>query len=621
MVRTFHAIAVLFLATAATTVCFAAPKPARSRQRADSEAVQAVDGVLAAERDGSVANRSRRLHTTVRQSPDFAPAQWQSGRVNLDGQWVSIHKSFTRLSGDKTLAEYRALRAKTPKTLTGQLQLATWCRQHKLYDQQRAHLTAVLEINPNHAAARKALGFVRMGPFWISMSELKRRQKDAEQAAKDLKRWAPTVKSIRDAMASGNRLRFQQGLKRLKAIDDPAAIPVIELLLTYGKPQLALIAIDYLGEKKSKESTLALCRQGLFSPWKTMRKRAAERLKKRKLEDFVPQILDIIATPLESRRVIYFSGAGELLLRDLYHRETRTTRYIDILDQRRVDRSVSVIQAQPSFADFPSTARFTLPQSYLEPFQPGLARHNNDSLQRVKDAVHDRENAAEQINWSTSEINQRAIAMLSAVSGKNFQNDPKKCWRWWKKFTEVKSDGEKRTYVRRLQIETINFIPEYTIAGCDYTPKSCLVAGTPVWTDRGPVAVDKVQIGDRVLSQNVETGELAYKPVLKTTVRPKRPLIAVEIGPRTVRMTGGHPFWISGKGWVKARDIKAGMAMHDVIGTTAVRPVGTAAPEPTYNLIVADFHTYFVGETKVLSHDNTPIEPTNALVPGLLPKR
>ncbi|GAF79892.1 unnamed protein product, partial [marine sediment metagenome] len=30
------------------------------------------------------------------------------------------------------------------------------------------------------------------------------------------------------------------------------------------------------------------------------------------------------------------------------------------------------------------------------------------------------------------------------------------------------------------------------------------------------------------------------------------------------------------------------------------------------------FHTYFVGKTKILSHDNTIREPTDALVPGLL---
>ena len=39
--------------------------------------------------------------------------------------------------------------------------------------------------------------------------------------------------------------------------------------------------------------------------------------------------------------------------------------------------------------------------------------------------------------------------------------------------------------------------------------------------------------------------------------------------------------------------------------------------EPTYNLVVADFHSYFVGATKVLSHDNTVRAPTGMTLPGV----
>ena len=35
-----------------------------------------------------------------------------------------------------------------------------------------------------------------------------------------------------------------------------------------------------------------------------------------------------------------------------------------------------------------------------------------------------------------------------------------------------------------------------------------------------------------------------------------------------------------------------------------------------YNLIVADFSTYFVAERGLLVHDNTPRKPTAALLPG-----
>jgi hypothetical protein len=41
---------------------------------------------------------------------------------------------------------------------------------------------------------------------------------------------------------------------------------------------------------------------------------------------------------------------------------------------------------------------------------------------------------------------------------------------------------------------------------------------------------------------------------------------------------------------------------------------------PSYNLLVADFHTYFVGERQALSHDNTVRQPVSAAIPGLLLK-
>ncbi|MEO1997856.1 MAG: hypothetical protein ABGZ17_21560 [Planctomycetaceae bacterium] len=44
--------------------------------------------------------------------------------------------------------------------------------------------------------------------------------------------------------------------------------------------------------------------------------------------------------------------------------------------------------------------------------------------------------------------------------------------------------------------------------------------------------------------------------MLKTTVRmPPLPLLKLDLGARTVKLTNGHPLWISGKGWTKARDI------------------------------------------------------------------
>ena len=101
----------------------------------------------------------------------------------------------------------------------------------------------------------------------------------------------------------------------------------------------------------------------------------------------------------------------------------------------------------------------------------------------------------------------------------------------------------------------------------------CLVAGTPVWTDAGPRPVEQLQVGDRVLSQDPNSGELAYKPVLRTTEREPEPLVKFEIGGEAIQCSGGHPFWVSGEGWVKARHLKSPLRLHAVTGSHVIESV------------------------------------------------
>jgi hypothetical protein len=50
-----------------------------------------------------------------------------------------------------------------------------------------------------------------------------------------------------------------------------------------------------------------------------------------------------------------------------------------------------------------------------------------------------------------------------------------------------------------------------------------------------------------------------------------------------------------------------------------VQSVEPSGEKETYNLVVADFHSYFAGDARVLTHDNTIRKPTNRIVPGLAP--
>lgn len=147
---------------------------------------------------------------------------------------------------------------------------------------------------------------------------------------------------------------------------------------------------------------------------------------------------------------------------------------------------------------------------------------------------------------------------------------------------------------------------------------SCFPAGTIVWTATGACGIERVQVGDCVLAQESETGELAYKPIVGLTNRPPSPLVEVKAGSATIRATRGHPFWVSGLGWQMAKELQTGQRLHTITGPLEIDAVSTVPGEPCYNLIVADFNTYFVSAEKVLVHDNNIRQVTSATVPGLV---
>jgi Pretoxin HINT domain len=123
-------------------------------------------------------------------------------------------------------------------------------------------------------------------------------------------------------------------------------------------------------------------------------------------------------------------------------------------------------------------------------------------------------------------------------------------------------------------------------------------------------------MGECVLSQDAESGEIAFKPVVLTTRRPPSPVLQIRAGGTTVRSTRGHPMWVCGRGWQMAKELKVGQWLHTINGPVQIVSVEPDGEAPCYNLVVADFDTYFVGDDKVLVHDNNIRNAVAATVPG-----
>jgi hypothetical protein len=237
-------------------------------------------------------------------------------------------------------------------------------------------------------------------------------------------------------------------------------------------------------------------------------------------------------------------------------------------------------------------------------------RASNDVGRATAERVAAQQQNAEEVNAQTAEMNGRVGAILAVVSGKDPSSDPHVWWDWWKAQSDTELAGGKQTVV---------VSEEYLVGDpqAGFRVYECLAAGTPVWTEQGLLAIEKIAVGDRVLSQDVETGELGFKPVLRTTIRPPKELWTVRFNDESLVMTGGHHLWSSGGGWVKSRDLESQALLHTVTGNTPVWTAKKGETAQTYNLDVADFHTYFVGKTGILSHDVLTPRGTNNLVPGL----
>ncbi|MEO7718302.1 MAG: polymorphic toxin-type HINT domain-containing protein, partial [Capsulimonas sp.] len=126
----------------------------------------------------------------------------------------------------------------------------------------------------------------------------------------------------------------------------------------------------------------------------------------------------------------------------------------------------------------------------------------------------------------------------------------------------------------------------------------CFVAGTPVqMADGSTKAIEKVKVGDLVISRDEKTGKTKAKRVTDTIVHEKVPTIALHFqNGETIVTTAPHPFYVKGKGFVNAGDLAVGNAIVTRAGPR-VKIIGIEhlAEAKVYNFTVDGYHTYFIG--------------------------
>ncbi|EHQ04627.1 Hedgehog/intein hint domain protein [Leptonema illini DSM 21528] len=162
--------------------------------------------------------------------------------------------------------------------------------------------------------------------------------------------------------------------------------------------------------------------------------------------------------------------------------------------------------------------------------------------------------------------------------------------------------------------------------------RTCFVAGTKVKTPSGYRNIEDIRAGDKVLSYNETTKRIEVQTVKQTFIRKTDRIYTLVYDTGTkLQTTATHPFYIEGKGWVKAADLHVGddsllageVSQLDVYGGARLQNVSYRQSkqgvivgitvedraETVYNFEVNETHTYLVGESDVVVHNAQGYSP------------
>jgi hypothetical protein len=601
---------------------------ADSRDCAPTSAKQLIHRAGKAKADGRAAVAYALLRQVVRLEPDNSLAHWQLGQVRIDHAWVSIEEAQRRAEADPRQERYRERKEIAGDSPQGQLSLARWCRGNRLDDEALVHWTSVLTVDPKNREALHATGMRWHDGELTTIAQIR----DARQASAETKqanrRWATKVAGWTRALANRNEKAPTAVIEEIRAIDDVEAIPAFEEVTLKG-PQsgnekntavkrLSLAFVKALNQMHEEEATNSLLRHAVMSSFVDVRVDAISVLRYRPLVDYVPTLLDNFLAPMQTAYRVVNDLDGSVHYLHAVYREGPFEDW-----SYRTERTIYQPGSPVGFATMLTGSAMNRGSGL-----PGLSNVGGTPARAVsragaarsarnyeKEIVDGERNVAE-ANEKTAALNERIVSVLTGTTDQSLGAEPRPWWDWWADYTDYQHGGS------RPVNSTVDTSYDYIIPPMQSGPSSveCFVRGTPVWTKTGLRPIEILTTGDLVLSQDVNTGEIRYKPVLARTLRPAGPTVQVTTEDESFLSTRGHPLWVAGAGWKMSKELGAGMVLQTLAGSGQVRSVQSARDAETYNLVVGDFNTYFVGSSGILAHDNTPRRSTQAVLPGIFKK-
>jgi hypothetical protein len=583
--------------------------------------------------------RSAKLDVALSYERRNANALSQQGKISYDGKWLSWEELARQSADSRGLSAYEKKRAETPDTELGNWELATWCESRSLHAQKFAHLRRTLEQNPQNKAAKIALGWRDTAQGWVSPEQFQADVRFALEEKESLAKYGKKTSEILRKLTSGNETSIEQAKSDLSQMTDPLAITAIEKILSAHSAPIAVLALGTISSIHHPSSTRSLARHAIFHPAEQVRDLASTALLKRDPQGWAPGMVDLLRNQIDLKIMPEFGSNGSLLgLRHVFSQEGRDSNNVFVSDsayQRNVSTVIAATNFVEEFVDRrPVTSgRNTRTGTLSSDALIYLTLENQMERAMQEQRINSAATAAamsskystEQKNKTAKMLNERVYASLDKLEGKKIGKEPKDYWTWWNGRKYWRTLPQKKNVYDYNRNYVSDVRPAYAIyervdSHHIYNTNSCLTATTIIWTQSGHKPIKEVRIGDMALSKEVATGRLKLAPVVRTT-QSEDPveIISFSIEDETIECTKGHEFFVSGRGWTMACDLKVGDTLHGAEGPSKIVALGEPEKATVYNLVVAQTANYFVGKEKILSHDFSERAENYYLVPGLPP--
>jgi hypothetical protein len=163
--------------------------------------------------------------------------------------------------------EYERRAPATPRTVADQWELAEWCREAGLAAERKLHLQMILELETDHLAARRALGYFQHRGQWTTRKQTREEdgyvqrdghwrlpqqvqvQDERQQREAIDREWVKRLERYREHLLQGKPHERRAARDQLLAIRDPQAIdPLTRLVLAERLRPLKSLYVNILGE-------------------------------------------------------------------------------------------------------------------------------------------------------------------------------------------------------------------------------------------------------------------------------------------------------------------------------------------------------------------------------------